>query len=110
MAALAAGAAAHAWWIVVVFGFGAVVTVADNGLGYTAVAELAGPQWSGRALGVQNTAQNVTAVLTAPVLAAIIGDSRYAPAFALVTVFPLVAIAVTPVRAERSSRDVTAGR
>ncbi|WP_278260014.1 MFS transporter [Nocardioides convexus] len=33
------------------------VTVADNGLAFTAVAERAGPFWSGRALGLQNTAQ-----------------------------------------------------
>src|SRR5690606_21248064 len=32
---------------------GTVITVADNGLASTAVAERAGPHWSGRALGVQ---------------------------------------------------------
>ena len=46
-------------WIIVVFGLAAVVTVADNGLAYTSVAELAGTAWSGRALGVQNTGQNI---------------------------------------------------
>jgi sugar phosphate permease len=101
MAALAIGAATHSVLIIAVFGLAAVVTVADNGLGYTSVAELAGVEWSGRALGVQNTAQNLTAVITAPVLAAIIGDSRYALAFAVVTALPVVAIATTPVRAEQ---------
>jgi sugar phosphate permease len=101
MAALAVGAATHSVWIVVVFGLAAVVTVADNGLAYTSVAELAGVDWSGRALGVQNTAQNLTAVFTAPVLAAIIGDSHYAVAFALVATLPLLAVATTPVRGER---------
>ena len=62
----------------IVFALASVVTVADNGLAYTSVAELAGTAWSGRALGVQNTGQNVVAVLTAPVLAAVIGESRYA--------------------------------
>ena len=38
-----------------------MVTVADNGLAFTAVAERAGPFWSGRALGVQNTAQFLAA-------------------------------------------------
>jgi hypothetical protein len=65
------------------------------------VAELAGREWSGRALGVQNTVQNVAAVLTAPALAAVIGESRYALGFAVVTVFPLIAVGLTPVRAER---------
>ena len=36
------------------------VTVADNGLAFTSVAERAGSYWSGRALGVQNTAQYLT--------------------------------------------------
>ena len=81
-----------------------MITVADNGLGYTAVAELAGSEWAGRALGVQNTVQNVAAVATAPMLAAIIGDSRYALGFAVVAIFPLLAIPLTPVRAERACR------
>ena len=66
------------------------------------MADLAGVDWSGSALGVQNTAQNLTAVATAPALAAIIGDSRYAAAFALVAVLPLLAILTTPVRVERA--------
>jgi sugar phosphate permease len=100
MVLIAAGAATGLWIVVLGFALGAVVTVADNGLGYTSVAELAGREWSGRALGVQNTVQNVAAVATAPLLAAVIGDSRYALGFALVTVFPLLAIPLTPVGAE----------
>ena len=38
-----------------------MVTVADNGLAFTAVAERAGPFWSGRALALQNTAQFLAA-------------------------------------------------
>lgn len=101
MLVLALGAWLNAVWIIVGFALGAVITVADNGLGFVAVAERAGTEWSGRALGVQNTGQNVAAVLTAPLLAAVIGDSRYALGFALVLVFPLLAIPLTPVRAER---------
>jgi len=78
-----------------------VVTVADNGLAYTSVAEFAGRDWSGRALGVQNTVQNLAAVATAPVLAAVIGDTRYALGFALVAVCPVLAVPLTPLRAER---------
>jgi sugar phosphate permease len=100
MLLLSLGAAFAAWWIVAGFALSAVVTVADNGLGYTAVAELAGSEWSGRALGVQNTLQNAAAVATAPLLAAVIGDSRYALGFAVVAVFPLLAVPLTPVRAE----------
>jgi MFS family permease len=90
----------HAVWIVGVFAVSAVVTVADNGLAYTSVAELAGSEWAGRALGVQNTLQNLTAVAVAPLLGAVIGDARYALGFGLVALFPLLAIVTTPVRAE----------
>ncbi|HEY2273766.1 MAG TPA: MFS transporter [Jatrophihabitantaceae bacterium] len=102
MLLIALGALVHQGWIVVGFALGAVVTVADNGLAYTSVAELAGPAWSGRALGAQNTVQNIAAVVTAPVLAAVIGDSRYALAFVVAAVCPLIAIPLTPVRAERA--------
>jgi sugar phosphate permease len=103
MLLIAAGAATGLWFVIVGFAVGAVVTVADNGLAYTAVAELAGTAWSGRALGVQNTVQNVAAVATAPLLATVIGDSRYALGFALVALFPLLAIPLTPVRAEAAA-------
>ena len=34
-----------------------VIAVLDNGLEATAITEFAGPYWSGRALGTQNTTQ-----------------------------------------------------
>jgi sugar phosphate permease len=101
MGALGLGAALHAAWIVAAFALGAVITVADNGLAYTAVAEFAGSAWSGRALGMQNTVQNVAAVATAPLLAAVIGGAGYAVAFAAVAGCPLLATVITPVRHER---------
>jgi sugar phosphate permease len=103
MVVIALGAATQLWFVIAGFGLGALITVADNGLAYTAVAELAGREWSGRALGVQNTVQNVAAVATAPVLAAVIGEGRYALGFALVAIFPLIAVPLTPVRAEKRS-------
>lgn len=103
MSALAVGAAVQAGWVVVVIALAAVVTVADNGLGYTSVAELAGQDWSGRALGVQNTLQNLAGIATAPLLAVVIGDSRYALGFAVVAFTPLLAVPLTPVRAERNA-------
>jgi sugar phosphate permease len=100
MVALALGAALHEWWITIAFAVGAVVTVADNGLGYTSVAEIAGVDWSGRALGMQNTVQTIVAAATAPALAAVIGNSRYALGFAVTALFPLMAIPTTPVHSE----------
>jgi hypothetical protein len=48
-------------------------------------------------------------VLSAPVLAAIIGESRYAVAFLLVAVCPVLAVPLTPVRAERELEKSFAG-
>jgi len=72
------------------------VTVADNGLAFTAVAERAGPFWSGRALGLQNTSQYLTAAVIAPVAGVAITHWGYAATFALSTLGPLVAIALVP--------------
>lgn len=102
MLALALGAARHSVLAVVAIGVGVLVTVADNGLGFTASAELAGPMWAGRAMGVQNTGQNLTASLTPPLLGGLIATSGFATAFAVVAAFPLVAMAAIPVHAETS--------
>ncbi len=77
------------------------VTVADNGLAFTAVAERAGPFWSGRALGVQNTAQHLVAAAVPPVAGIVIALWGYGAAFALAAALPLVAIPLVPVDAER---------
>ena len=78
------------------------VTVADNGLAFTAVAERAGPFWSGRALGVQNTAQYVAASAVPPVAGLAIAQWGYGAAFAASALFPLLAITLVPVRQERT--------
>jgi sugar phosphate permease len=93
------------WLVVVAIAVGAVITVADNGLGFTATAEIAGPAWAGRALGAQNTGQNVAAALTPPVLGLVIGVGGYATAFLCAAICPLVAIVLTPVKAEKAARD-----
>jgi sugar phosphate permease len=104
MLALGLGAATGSVLAVAAIGVGAVVTVADNGLGFTAVAELAGSDWAGRALGAQNTAQNVAASLTPPLLGALITTAGYGTGFAVTAVFPLLAIVATPVAAETARR------
>jgi MFS family permease len=104
MICIAIGAATGLWIVIAGFAFASVVTVADNGLAYTSVAELAGPEWAGRALGVQNTVQNLAAVGTAPALAAVIGGAGYATGFLVAAVFPLLAIPLTPVAAESAPR------
>ena len=79
------------------------LSVSTNGLAFTAVAELAGMAWAGRALGVQNTGQNLAAAGTPPALAQLIGLVGYGGAFGLVALFPAAAILAVPARAERYS-------
>lgn len=73
-----------------------VLSVSDNGLAFTAVAEYAGPRWSGRALGVQNTSQFVTISLATPLIAAAIERFDYWPVFAGAALIAAVAIPLVP--------------
>jgi len=77
-----------------------VITVSDNGLAFTAIAEIAGPFWSGRALGTQNTSQLLTAGVVPPVFGALITAAGYPLAFAVCALFPLVALPLVPVNAD----------
>ena len=106
MSALALAASLAGGAGVVLLVVAAIVTVAPNGLAYTAVAERAGPAWAGRALGIQNTFQNLVAALVPVPLAALIGlaggdGAGYGAAWAVAAVVPLVAAAVIPARRER---------
>lgn len=80
-----------------------VVTVTPNGLAFTAVAEHAGRSWSGRALGIQNTAQNAVASATPPLLGLLVSGLGFRPAFAVMLPCALLASMVIPVAAERGA-------
>jgi MFS family permease len=77
------------------------VTVADNGLAYTSVAEAAGPFWSGRALGAQNTGQFIAASAVGPGVGALVGALGFAGSFLTVAALPLLALPLIP-RRDRS--------
>lgn len=99
MVALASAGAVHADALVgVLYLVASTIAVADNGLAYTSVAEAAGPFWSGRALGIQNTGQFVAASAVGPLVGALITLVGYPLAFALVGSTPLAALAITPRR------------
>lgn len=83
------------------------VSVADNGLAFTAVAEIAGAHWSGRALGAQNTGQFITAAAVAPLVGLLIGVVGYSAAFALVAIAPAVAVPFVPRDAPRDAPRTT---
>jgi MFS family permease len=78
------------------------VSVADNGLSFTSVAEAAGPSWSGKALGIQNTGQFIAASAVGPGIGALITAVGYPVAFALVALTPLAAIPLVPARDKHS--------
>lgn len=81
-----------------------IVTVTDNGLGFTGTAELAGPFWAGRALGIQNTGQNLAAIVAAPLFSTLITAFGYPVALLAAAVFPAAGAALTPVEGESAAR------
>jgi MFS family permease len=95
---VAVGVSIHAGWAVAVplIVIASMITVADNGLAFTAVAERAGPFWSGRALGLQNTGQYLTAVAVPPVMGFLVPLWGYGLAFGLTGLFPLIAAPLVP--------------
>ncbi len=99
MAALAITDPLPGPWAVVLLVVATVVTVADNGLAFTSVAEIGGPWWAGRALGAQNTAQFLAAAAVAPIVGALIGGAGYALTFGVVALLPLLAVPLVPVEA-----------
>lgn len=101
-AAAAMGLLALTDWLhspvsVAVMVIASVITVSDNGLAFTAIAEIAGPFWSGRALGTQNTSQLLTAGVAPPLVGGLIGIAGYPVAFAVCALFPVIAMPLVPV-------------
>jgi sugar phosphate permease len=81
---------------VVIIVAASTITVTDNGLAFTAVAEIAGPYWSGRALGVQYTSQMLTMGSAPPLFGALIAIAGFPVAFAASSIFALVAVPMIP--------------
>ena len=80
------------------------VTVADNGLAFTSVAEMSGALWSGRALGIQNTGQFVAASAVGPLVGGLIALVGYPLAFVIVAAFPAIAVPIVPARSAEVDR------
>jgi hypothetical protein len=86
-----------------------VIAMLDNGLEATAITEFAGPFWTGRALGIQNTTQRVMAAAGPPLFGALIGAFEkapaYPPAWALCGLFPLAAVPLVAIDRRGGSGD-----
>ncbi|MEV6427461.1 MFS transporter [Nocardia sp. NPDC051463] len=97
MSGLALTAWTHSWWAAIPLLIAAsVITVADNGLAFTAVAEIAGPYWSGRGLGIQNTGQNLAMAAIPPAFGALITATGFAAAYLSAAVLAAAAIPLVP--------------
>lgn len=93
------GVAGELHWapaVAVLYILASCVSVADNGLAFTAVAEIAGAHWSGRALGAQNTGQFIAAAVVTPAAGLLIGVTGYSVALALLALAPAAALPLIP--------------
>ncbi|WP_285726233.1 MFS transporter [Psychromicrobium xiongbiense] len=84
------------------------LTVADNGLAFTVVAEAAGPYWSARALGIQNTGQYLVSAIVPPLVGGLLGVLSFPATFALIGIIPAVATPLVPSRDEERRAVVAA--
>lgn len=107
MVLLAIADHAHSAMAVTLMVAASVITVLDNGLAFTAIPEVAGRFWSGRAMGAQNTTQRLTAAVGPPVFGEMIDATGYPLAFAVCALFPLLALPVVP--SEARSRAAARG-
>ena len=86
-AALASG---PVWLLVPVLVLAGGLTMAWNGLAFTAAAELAGPVRSGAALGVQQTVLSASGVAAPVIFAACVSRGSWALAFLVAALFPFL--------------------
>jgi MFS family permease len=102
MVALALADRAHWSIAAAVFVVATTISVADNGLAFTTVAEVAGPRWAGRALGAQNTGQFVAASAVGPSMGALISAVGFPWTFVVAGALAALAVPCVP------HRDVSA--
>ncbi len=104
---LTAGAGALEWGVAAAVSYilASCVSVADNGLAFTAVAEFAGPHWSGRGLGIQNTGQFLASAIVAPAMGALIGVVGFPAAFAIMAIAPALATPLVPAPRREVERE-----
>lgn len=104
MLLLAACALWHSWAADVVLVLTCGLSASTNGLSFTATAELAGARWAGRALGMQNMGQNVTASLTPPLVGELIGADGYPSSFGVAAALSIAAVLAVPSAARVEAR------
>lgn len=81
------------------------ISVADNGLAFTSVAEAAGTRWAGKALGIQNTGQFIVASAVGPLVGALITLIGYPLSFAAIALVPALSIPLIPTKDRSAPND-----
>jgi MFS family permease len=89
MVVVAALTGGPVWLLVPALALAGGLSMAWNGLAFTAAAELAGPRRSGAALGFQQTVLSGAGVAAPVLFAASVSATSWRPAFALAAVFPV---------------------
>lgn len=82
------------WLLVPALAAAGALSMAWNGLAFTATAELAGARRSGAAIGLQQTALAGIGVLSPVLFAQVVGEASWPAAFALAALFPLAGVLV----------------
>lgn len=90
------------WGIAVAVMVAAAAITGDNGLPFTTIPEIAGPFWSGWALGKQNTFERLVVAVAPPVFAELIMAAGYPLAWAVCGLFPLLALPLVPLRRQQN--------
>lgn len=91
---------------VVLFVIATCLSVADNGPAFTAVAEHAGPFWSGRSLGVQNTMQHFAGFLVGPTVGVLLEQLNFPVVLSLLALAPAAALWLIP-KSDRPYKNET---
>ena len=104
------GLASYMQWdalAVALFVIATCLSVADNGPAFTAVAEHAGPFWSGRSLGVQNTMQHFAGFLVGPTVGVLLEHLNFSLVLSLSALAPAAALWLIPKKDRRYGHGAT---
>ena len=92
LAVAAAALSAPLWLLAPAFVVAGGLSMAWNGLSFTAAAEIAGRSRSGAALGMQQSALAAAGAIVPPAFAAVVAATSWRLGFALAAVFPLAGV------------------
>jgi sugar phosphate permease len=90
LAVVAAAARAPLWILIPVVVLAGGIGMSWNGLSFVSAAEIAGPDATGAAIGLQQTMLGVAGIVTPIAFAAVVSSTSWGLAFLLAAAFPIV--------------------